>query len=402
MADLLGFTTISIVSLITLIVARRWPEISKILIVALIIRVFILLIGHYVIPLPGSAADALEFEKKAWELGQNGFFDLLGNFDFGPFIFFSWLQAILYSLFGRSILMGQSISLLFGIGTIFFAWKLASILWDGRVAKKVGWTITLFPSIILYSVSFLREAYISFFLLLALYGMVSWIKNDDYKSITLSLIAFAVAVLFHGPMIIGAIILMIFIFTIYLKKLFKSLINLHINLKNLTIFLLCITIIGLYVSNKISIPYLGTFENSISIDFLFEKMINASKGDASWPEWTIAKSGIEMLYKAPVRSIYFVFSPFPWDITKPAHFLGFLDSLLYYYLVFLILRNLKVIWRDPALRIILIILLSYIFVFGFGVGNFGTALRHKSKFASMFILLAAPLIKRLILKKNVF
>ena len=232
--------------------------------------------------------------------------------------------------------------------------------------------------------------------------MVSWIKNDDYKSITLSLIAFAVAALFHGPMIIGAIILMIFIFTIYLKKLFKSLINLHINLKNLTIFLLCITIIGLYVSNKISIPYLGTFENSISIDFLFEKMINASKGDASWPEWTIAKSGIEMLYKAPVRSIYFVFSPFPWDITKPAHFLGFLDSLLYYYLVFLILRNLKVIWRDPALRIILIILLSYIFVFGFGVGNFGTALRHKSKFASMFILLAAPLIKRLILKKNVF
>ena len=83
------------------------------------------------------------------------------------------------------------------------------------------------------------------------------------------------------------------------------------------------------------------------------------------------------------------------------HLIGMFDGFLYMYLVFLILRNLKVIWRDRALRIILLILLSYIFVFGVGVGNFGTGLRHRSKFVVMFILLAAPLIKRLVFfKKN--
>ena len=402
MADLLGFTAITFVSLITLIIAFRWSEISKVLIVALIIRILILLIGHYIIPLPGSTDDALGFERTAWQLGKNGFFDLLTHFDFGPFVFFSWFQAIPYALFGRSILIGQSISLLFGIGTIFISWKLAKILWDNNIAKKVAWTVALFPSLVLYSVLYLREIYISFFILLALYGVVSWFKNNSYKWIFLSLIGFVGAALLHGPMIVGAIIFIIFIFTAYLKKLFKSLVKLRINLGNLVILLLSITIIGLYFTNKISIAYLGNFEHSIDVDFILLKTQYAYAGDASWPEWTKAESGIELLYKAPVRSVYFVLSPFPWDIKKPEHLLGLLDSLLYFYLAVLILLNIKVIWKNPASRMILIILLAYIFVYGFGVGNFGTGLRHKSKFASIFILLAGPLLKSFVFKKTYY
>jgi hypothetical protein len=399
MADLLGFTAISIASLITLLVALRWPGIYNILIVALIIRVLLLLISHYIIILPGSDADAIGFEERAWDLAQGGFLYVISNFDFNPFVFFSWLHAIPYSLFGRSILMAQSIGLIFGIGTVFFAWKLATVLWDNRSAKKVGWIMALFPSAVLHSVLFLREVYISFFLLLAVYGMVNWIKTDSFKSIFLSLVGFIGATLFHGAMFSGAIIFLIIVTITYLKKLLKSLINLRINLKTLTVFLLFLIILGFYLSNKISFYYLGSFEKSINIEFLLKKTYSSTKGDASWPEWTIATSGFELLYKAPARSLYFLFSPFLWDIKKPEHLIGLLDGFLYMYLVFLIFCNAKIIWKDPALRIILIILLFYIFVFGIGVGNFGTSLRHKSKFTFMFILLAAPLIKSLVFKK---
>jgi hypothetical protein len=399
MADLLGFTAISIASLITLFVALRWPEICNILIVALIIRVLLLLIGHYIIILPGGNADAVGFEERAWDLAQGGFLHVISNFDFNPFVFFSWLHAIPYSLFGRSILMAQSIGLIFGIGTVFFAWKLATVLWDNRSAKKVGWIMALFPSLVLHSVLFLREVYISFFLLLAVYGMVNWIKTYSFKSIFLSLVGFIGATLFHGAMFSGAIIFLIIVTITCLKKLLKSLINLRINLKTLTVFLLFLIILGFYLSNKISFYYLGSFEKSINIEFLLEKTYSSTKGDASWPKWTIATSGFELLYKIPVRSLYFLFSPFLWDIKKPEHLIGLLDGFLYMYLVFLILCNVKIIWKNPALRIILIILLFYIFVFGIGVGNFGTSLRHKSKFTFMFILLAAPLIKSLVFKK---
>ena len=401
MADLLGFISISFVSIITLIIVLRWPGISNILIVALCIRIIILLIGHYIGPLPGGGSDAIGYENRAWNLSQKGFLVVLSSFDFNPFVFFSWLHAIPYSLFGRSIIMGQSISLLCGIGTIFYAWKLANLIWGERIAKKVGWTLALFPSVVLYSILFMREAYICFFLVLALYGVVSWIKNNTYKSIFLSLMGFIAASLFHGPMIAGAIIFIIFVFTTYLNRLFKSLVNFRINIENLVIFLFCVTVIGLYFSNKISFSYLGTFENSSDINYLIQRQNSYLSGDASWPEWTIARSVTELIYKAPIRMIYFVFSPFPWDVEKVVHLIGFFDSILYLYLVILILYNIKVIWREPSLRIILLILLFYIFVFAFGVGNFGTAFRHKSKFAFMFIILAAPLINTLIINKKV-
>ena len=139
--------------------------------------------------------------------------------------------------------MGQSIGLLFGIGTIFFGWKLANILWDSRTANKVGWALALFPSLILYSVLFLREVYIGFFLILAVYGVVNWIKTDSYKSIVLSLMGFIGATLFHGPMLAGAIIFLIVLAATYFKRMLISLVNLKFDLKIFTIFLSCIILI---------------------------------------------------------------------------------------------------------------------------------------------------------------
>ena len=89
------------------------------------------------------------------------------------------------------------------------------------------------------------------------------------------------------------------------------------------------------------------------------------------------------------------------NVKEIRHLIGMFDAFLYIYLTFLILKNLKVIWRDPVLKVILIILVCYVIVFGIGVGNFGTGIRHRSKFTGMFILLAAPWLKRFIFfKKN--
>jgi hypothetical protein len=246
----------------------------------------------------------------------------------------------------------------------------------------------------------LREIYICFFLLLALCGVVDWVKTDRFRSIIFAFIGFIGATLLHGAMFVGAIAFIIIIVLKNLKKFFKLLKNNRINLKNLSYLILFLFFFVLYLSNKIEIQYLGDFEKSTNIEFLLEKTNFAFAGDASWPEWTKAKTPIELFYKAPIRSIYFLFSPFPWDLTKIRHLLGFFDGIIYMYLSFLIIRNIKSIWRDPATRIILIILLFYIIVFGFGVGNFGTGIRHRTKFSFIFIILASSKIKELIFFKN--
>ena len=73
MSDLIGFISISFVSLIILYISLKTPSVSKIILVALIVRIIVLLIGHYFITLPDSTKDAAGFENLAWSWAQSGF-----------------------------------------------------------------------------------------------------------------------------------------------------------------------------------------------------------------------------------------------------------------------------------------------------------------------------------------
>ena len=396
--SLLGLFSITLVSLLTWFIALRWPDISKIILVALIARLTLLVIGHF-IDLPDSGSDAENFEDTAWRYAQNGFFNVLGYFT-GPDPFFiSWIIAVPYSLMDRSELMAQSISLLFGLGSVVLGWLVANKIWNKDISNKVGWAIALFPTLILYSVLTLREVYVVFFLLMALYYIVIWTKTDSLASIILAMIGFFGATCFHGAMFVGGIVFLAIVVLSNIKKLFKSFRNFKLNYKILILILLIISS-GLYVSDNVYIPYLETFNYATDFKVLLHKTQINTSGAASWPEWTIMISPMEIIYKLPVRSLYFVFAPFPWQVTEFRFFVGMFDAVLYMYLSFLIFKNRKNIWKDPALRIILIILVFYILVFAIGVGNFGTGIRHRSKFTVLFILLAAPMLKKFVLKKN--
>ena len=400
MADLLGFVAIILVSFFTLLLSLKNPTIRGIILAALILRISFLLLGHYLISLPDSTADAVTFEELAWLMSQEGFYNLLINFDGPNDKFISWLIAIPYSLFGRSVLMAQSLSLFFGILNVYLGWKLAKKIWDNDIAVKVAWILALFPSLILYSVLIMREVYVCFFLLIALNGIVSWFKNNSFNAFILSIVGFVGATFFHGAMMIGGIIFILIVGIISSKNILLSLFKLSIRPRYFIFFLIFLISSGLYLTNKIKVPKLKHFEHSTQIDSLLRKTIISTRGDASYPEWTKANSPIELIYKLPIRVTYFLFSPFPWNVNKSEHIIGMLDAFLYMYFVYLIILNREVIWKNPALKIILLILLCYIFVFSVGVGNFGTSVRHRSKFIIMLVLLSAPLIKKFVLFKK--
>ncbi len=401
MAEIIGFVSISLVGLITLVISLRNPTLSKLLFVAFAIRVLLILYGHYVSPLPDSTADAESFDGDAWRFGKDGFYILLDRYTGPSPYFLSWLIGIPYSFLGRSVLMAQSISLLFGMGCIFLGWLVAKKIWSKDIAIKVAWTIALFPSLVLYSVLFLREVYIVFFLLLALYGVASWFKDYSFKSIIISAMGFVGTIFFHGGLMSGALIFLIIVGATSLYKFFGSFLNLKINFKSLIITILFMMVIQSYLSNKFSVPYLGYFKDSTDAGNIQNRTDIATRGTASWPEWTTINSPVEIFYKGPLRSIYLVYAPFPWDVNKLRHLIGMFDGLLYMYLSYLVLRNIKVILNDPVLRIFLLLFLAYIFVFGIGVGNFGTGIRHRSKFVVILILLAAPFLKKFTFFKKV-
>tara|TARA_B100000767_G_scaffold143773_1_gene135693 strand:+ start:705 stop:1946 length:1242 start_codon:yes stop_codon:yes gene_type:complete len=405
----MGLISILIVTLVVVFLARRWPSAAPILYVALAVRAFVIVMGNNFITLPDTTGDAYWFEIQAYEWSLLGFPDVLYSFEgfdptfekdvsmsaFKSSFFVSYIIAILYSLSERSVMMAQSISLLFGTLSVLMSWTLAQKLWDNRTAMKVGWFVALFPSLILYSALVMREIYVCFFLLVALNYVVDWSRTGSLKSFFLVILNFMIGMVFHGGVIVGLIVFLVIFSLKHIKELFKKILNGFILYKPFIGFALIATFIAYNGVSNIYIPKIGTITNfdKLKKNILYKNIVT-HRGDAKYPDWIIAKSANELIYKMPIKAMYFIFSPFPWDVKKSSHLIGMFDGFLHIFLVYLIFLNRKIIWADPALRIIFLMLLAYLVIYGVAIGNFGTGIRHRTKFIAMFILLAAPLLPK--------
>ncbi len=401
--DLIGVSSILFVTLLVHLVAKIRPSIALILYAALAVRILTIFINQSLFILPDGIGDAGRFELKAYEWSKDGFLYALNNYPGFSSFFISWLIAIFYSLFGHSELMAQALSLFFGMGSVFLGWKLALKIWDKRVANKVGWFIAFFPTLVLYSCLILREVYVCFFLLVALNGVINWTRIKKTSSLILVITGFVGAALFHDAMIIGLLVFIIIIFLQNVKNLFYNMYNFKIDIKSFKIILTLTIIISFIYISDITFPKIGSLTDfDAKIERILDQINNVNKGSAKYPEWLVPKTTVEIFYTAPFRMIYFVFSPFPWDVNQAIHLIGMIDGILYMLLAYLIFCNRKNILSDPSLRIIFLLLITYIFIYGIGVGNFGTGIRHRSKFVVMFILLAAPLLPKFIFFNNKF
>ena len=393
----------------------RYQKVASILYVSLSLRILVMILGNY-IALPDTTGDAYWFELKAYEWSLRGFPDVLFSigqcedcnvdFDrntFGSSFMISFIIGILYSLTDRSVMMAQSLSILLGTLSVLLSWILARKLWDNRTAIKVGWFVALFPSLILYSVLIMREIYVCFFLLITFYNLVNWNHNGSLKSFFFVIFGFILGSFFHGGVLLGLLIFLIAVFLKNINRFIRKLYHSIIVLKPLIVlFLLIISAISFYNMKDFQIPKIGTITDFDKIKKnILKKNIVTHKGAAKYPDWVIAKSENELIYKMPIKAMYFIFSPFPWEIKKTSHLLGMIDGFLHIFLVYLIIQNRKAIWVDPTLRIIFFILLTYLLVYGVAVGNFGTGIRHRAKFIFMFILLAAPLLPKFTFSRKI-
>lgn len=399
--DLIELCSLIFISLVTFYFSKKYESLATILYFALFLRLLLIYLGNYFITLPDSWGDAVVFENLAWDLAQHDFFTMLSKYSIGQSSYFiSWVLAFFYFFTDRSIIIGQLLSLFFGMSSILLGARLANKIWNEEASIKVGWIIALYPTLILYSTLILREAYVWFFLLVAIYGIVCWSKNNNLKSLIITFIGFFGATLFHGGMVIGGYIFIFIVFIISLIKLLSRLKYLKVDIYSFVILSVSIITIFYLLLNLDSIPKIGFLIKDFDSQILIDKIEDRNINDAAYPEWTIPKTKFEIIYKAPVRVIYFIFSPFLWNITKNSHFIGFFDGTFYLMLFFLFIKNFKSIWSDRTLRIIIIILASYLLIFGVGTGNFGTGIRHRTKFLIIFILMVAPWIPKFVIKKD--
>ncbi len=398
MADLIGWILLLIIFIWIYIVTKRHTQIKNFLLVAYFVRFLCVLINRYeILILPDSQFDAKTFELIARDFSRE--YGLLIIFDFlrTDSLLISRIISLFYTIFGESKIIAQSISVALGTVSVYLVYYLCNIIWDQKSAIKAAWFTALFPTLILYSSLTFRETYIVFFLLLGLISIVKFIKNKNIFSFTLVLLSFYILIFFHGAAALGGFIFLFYLILNLAKKQLINLYNLKINLFPFLFIIASLVPIILLLTGNIKIPYLPSLLDLESIIFKANAGINDI---AAYPSWLIINNYYELFYKVIIKFFYFLYSPFIWDLKTPYHIVGLFDGTLYLILTFYVIKNWYSIRSNPYTYFFLILFVFYITIHALGVGNFGTGIRHRSKFVVLLIILAAPKMHKFIFSGN--
>ena len=404
MGFIVGFQGVCLAIIVAYILALRYPGLKLIIWIALIIRMLTALFNEFILKLPDTNADAGRFEAKTWFYSQMPVVEFINSFNSDSKAYtFTWFLSFFYRVLGRSPLLLESINIITSLFCIILVYKI-SILISNNISKSIQSALlfTVFPSIILYNVIILREIYIVFFLLNGSYFIIKWINTKNLKFAIYSLLNFIPLYYLHGGLMVGALVFLVLL----LLRSIKDSINLFKNNRLLIpqVILICSFFFGLFFFfgnlSKLYLPYLGNISNIFILSSLVFQAEVTNIGGSVYPEWLIPDSFPSFFLLIFPRLIYFLFSPFIWDIRAINHLLGLVDGIMIAILFYFTIKGLLLKKLNNFVSILLIILIPLLITYSWGVGNFGTALRHRSKFIPIFIAISTIYVPKITLTKK--
>ena len=371
-------------------------SIALLMIFGFFLRFFFSIVNEFFWRLPSGRADALSFERNAAIIADNSrsiieVFQSDGEF-------YIRLSGFIYYIFGRYPLLLQHISVVTGTLMIYIVYRISSeLMGRNYIAKVSAFIITFYPALVQFSAFTRREALIYFFSALAVLYLLKWINYNKLKFFFLSSIFIFITTFFHSGMVF-MILVNIILYIIYSPQTKKFKFNQK-------------TLIYAGMMSILLLPVLTTLINevtTISIDFLAdatERKSSLDRGRAGYLQGFYPTNPFEAIYQTPVRIVYFLFTPFPWQINNLSDLYGFfLDTLPLYVLFFFSYFGLKEIHKESKVLfwVTVFIILSILIPFAWGTANYGTAIRHRQKLIWFIISIASIGIvrKRLVWRKN--
>lgn len=355
------------------IVISRIRVVSKILIVGLAFRLLLALSISYYGVLPYA------FDTQWDELAQllvgdwhNGYYHL--DFESSNNVkLYTYVNFFVYLLLGYNPIFMQLLNVFFGTLTIFFVYKIAVKLFNEQVARKAAWIMAFLPSHIMFSAMNMRDALSTLLMAALIYQFVLWRSDGKQKNLLGYLFWFVPNVLIR---IQNAALLFVVTGPFVLKTFLRKT-NPHLRPIVLMGAMICLAgIIGAF--------YKSGMLNYVSFEYISREMQYRSDGGTQYLSWMSYHNWFDMLVYMPIRSVYFLFSPFPWDVKNASQALAAIENLILIFMALKVVRRWKHVRNTVTDRKILI---SIVIIFVLGVaanaladGNSGTAIRHKLQY----------------------
>lgn len=298
--------------------------------------------------------------------------------------------GVLYWIIGDQRFFSQFINLILGMWSIFVFYKILD-LFKLKDSQKLFFLALygFYPQNIIFSSILLREALIQFFFIYSMLFFIKWLISNNKINFIKVVFLVLLSSFFHPGMILGLFFYgFIFLFLDVKKYRF------NFSFKRKVFFILFGGLTLILIIYNISIlgnkfAFLVLEENASLIEN-YQSRSTAEAGGATYLRNYRINSLVDLITLTPLRLIYFIFSPMPYDVRGFGDIAAIiLDSSFYYFLFFIIIKNIKIL-RNNVFRLLpkIFFILFIMIALGFALGteNSGTAMRHRAKIFPVLII----------------
>jgi 4-amino-4-deoxy-L-arabinose transferase-like glycosyltransferase len=385
--EAIGWAAILVVAIIVLIVSSRHRQISRTILLAFVVRLVAVLANEYVTAVPLMGGDANRFHRTASDWALQGGPTLSRLLQTSGSRFYVALISTAYAQIGISRMLMEMLNVLVGCFIVLEVYKLTVDLWNVAAARRAALVAALFPTLILYSAALLREAFFALPFIIGLRYLARWTKSKRFTDLVVSFIALAVAASFH-PAAIPALGIVTMMAVVDVGEARTRSARARLALRWIAAAIIASASMGGLIASGWGTEKLNT-EEGLSVDVITNSQEAASRDRAGYLRNFQSSSPVLVIVQAPIRIAYFLFTPFPWQVTEAADLVGLVDGLLYLTMVIIYFRRRRMLMDNKAARAVLLAVTGSIFVLGLFTSNYGTALRHRAKTAPVLICLAA-------------
>ncbi|WP_411843783.1 hypothetical protein [Salinicoccus sp. HZC-1] len=373
----------SILLLLSLLIG--YSEFLLVIFLSFVTRVFLLLVDLYkkdLFTVPHSGDDTENFYATGMRVAAD--LSLLSESIYGGV--YSHLLGILFHIYGDDRLFVQYLNILVAISAILIVIRIFRML---EVPHRTQMILVLvmgfFPHSLIFSSILLRESIISLLVVLSLYCFIRWFRKKERISAFSSVILVLFGAAFHSA-IIGILIGYLFGFIFYRhdQKAFKFTVE---SVVPFSIFTLIMTYVLVFPNIVSGLPIFNKVDQVLNNNDNIYEAFTSSRGDTAYLTGLEVNNLFQVVLFSPIKVIYFIASPMPWSVRNVSDLISFfLDGVFYLFALAVFIRNIDVIRKRPILGILLLSILAGWLIFGLGISNAGTALRHRFKFFYFIIV----------------
>lgn len=392
------FCFVNIVVVLILILnnksCKEDEDLKKYILISYFIRIAILFWDIYmqnVFVLPNAEGDAIFYAQKAASYAFGGRQGIVNYNDFPYYV------SLLYRIMGVQKMNVQFLHIYYAICSILLVNKILKMLDVNDYTRKNAIKFMCFlPNALMITTFFLYESLLSFLVVLSLYCYTVWWKqNKKFYFVSAILLSGCAGMLHMGGIALGLALIVSYPIIKYQDRLPRF------NLLTI-IGVAAMAVVGIALVLYFGDSFLGKIGGEIDADNIQRRASLYEGGGSVYSSNISSASGIAgFLINTPVRFLALIFAPFPWRWRNLSDVLAFFGSSLFFIYVWMQIVSYPKIKKQVSslnietknnygfIIVLIIVLIIVGIMFGWGVSNAGSALRHREKYCGVYIVILA-------------